>query len=120
VQIAEEERIRAGAWRQEEMMRVEDQERQRRIARSAMVTQPFSPRAAEQEDEAHMMARWAHMVQASVDSTERALSAATNVAADAGRNTRQREATAEREKELAHEYLVSELCCLLRQSLVGV
>jgi hypothetical protein len=49
------------------------------------------------------------MVQSTVDSTERALGAATANAADAGRNMRQREATAEREKELAHEYLVREV-----------
>lgn len=107
--LAEEERVRAGAWRQEEMLRVGEEERQRRIVRSAMVSEPFNSRAAEQEDEARMMARWARMVQSTVDSTERALGAATAVAADAGRNMRQREATAEREKELAHEYLVREV-----------
>lgn len=107
--LAEEDRIRAGVWRQEEMLRVENEERQRRIARAAMVAEPFSPRQAEQEDEAHMMARWAQMVQSTVDSTERALAASTAVAAEAGRNMRNREAEYEREKELAHEYLVREV-----------
>lgn len=90
-------------------MRVEPEERQRRIAQPAMTADAFAPRAQEQEEEAHMMARWANMVQATVDSTERALGAATTVAAEAGREMRKREATAEREKELAHEYLVREV-----------
>jgi len=108
--MAEEERIRAGAWRQEELHRIGAEERLRRVVRSAMVTEPlFSPRAQEQDEEAFMMARWAEMVQSTVDGTERALSAATGMASDSGRQMREREAAAEREKELAHEYLVREV-----------
>jgi len=80
------------------------------VVRSAIVQEPlFSPRANEMQEESAMMAQWAQMVQSTVDGTERALSVATDVASDAGRAMREREAAAEREKELSHEYLVREV-----------
>lgn len=100
--LQEEDRIRAGL--------MVPHVPQRRVIRSAMPEElaPL-PREVDKHDEAMMMARWAQLVEARVETTERSLAAATQVAAEAGRDMRMRESLAEREKELAHENMLRDV-----------
>merc|ERR1711865_779213 len=85
-------------------------ETQQRVIRSAIPDDlaPL-PRKVEKHDEAMMMARWAQLVESRVETTERSLAAATQVAQEAGRAMRMREALAEREKELSHENMLRDV-----------
>lgn len=100
--MAEEDRLRAGMMVPHLPVR--------RVIRSALPEElaPL-PRQVEKNDEAMMMARWAQLVESRVESTERCLAAATQVAAEAGRSMRMREALVEREKELAHENMLRDI-----------
>lgn len=110
--VQEQRRTQDNQWRQEQtemMAREVPGLLEAALLHPSPNTNLFQPRAGDQCDEARLMAKWAQMVEGTVQGTEHALITAAQAAGEAHASSLQHSAEAEREAELAFEAMLQEV-----------